>query len=497
LVDSPQSGSRSVLKTFVIYLCAATLPICAAQIVAASPALHGIPFALNFTVVAAIAALAGPGPAITSIIVSIVTFNLLAPHSSPSFDLGRLQRTVVLLAAAFFVAYLSWKQRAGENKLRLTLESLQERNHALTQAQQGSDLATWVFYPDSMKTYWDEGSREVFGRPFADLGGRAIPMEFIHPEDQEQLRESVIAAISIGEPLRVEYRVIWPNGAVHWLEGRGTQVSTSPNIWRGATFDITRRKLVEAALIRSEKLAAMGRLASTIAHEVNNPLESVTNLLYLINSDEALTPTTRSYITLAEEELARLSNITRLTLTFARSASVRVPTSLSDVLDAVLSIYQRRCDLLNVTIERCYTPGLTVEMPPHELRQIVINLVANALDALTEQRPLLRLHTLPHGDRVVVRVEDSGSGIDILDQNRVFDAFFTTKSDVGTGIGLWVTKELVEKNGGTITVESGELGEGIRTRFRVEFPASSVAEAASAVAASAVIDTTPTLPEIS
>ncbi|HEY8997352.1 MAG TPA: ATP-binding protein, partial [Edaphobacter sp.] len=131
----------------------------------------------------------------------------------------------------------------------------------------------------------------------------------------------------------------------------------------------------------------------------------------------------------------------------------------------------RRGDQLNVIVERFYTPGLMVEMPPHELRQIVINLVANALDALTEENPVLRVHTMLENSRVVMLVEDTGMGIDDADIAHVFDAFFTTKSDVGTGIGLWVTRELVEKNSGTITVSSGDLGNGMRTRFRVEFPA--------------------------
>jgi len=407
-----------------------------------------------------------------AILVSILTFNFFSPFGPLGFNFAQLERSVTLLAAAFFITFLSWKQRSAENNFRFTLESLQERTGALSQAQQASELATWLFNADTMKTYWDEGSKEIFGRPFADLGGRALPMEFIVPEDRDRLRASVEASTRSGQPLRTEFRVRWPDGEIHWVETRGTKVSDFPNLWRGATFDITRRKIVEGALIRSEKLAAMGRLASTVAHEVNNPLESVTNLLYLIATDPDLKESTRSYITLAEEELARLANITRLTLTFARNASVRAPVNVSEVIDAVLSIYQRRCDLLSVKVERSFTPGLQIEIPPHELRQILINLVANAIDALSGSDPLLHLHAVHQDDRAIVLVEDNGSGIEITDQTRVFDAFFTTKSDVGTGIGLWVTKELVEKNGGTISVESGDLGHGIRTRFRLEFPIS-------------------------
>jgi PAS domain S-box-containing protein len=460
-------------RKIVIYLSAVAVAIGALLITAKTPALSGVPFALSFCVIAGYGALAGPGPAIVSIVVSIIFFNihLSPPHPVHGVSVGQLERSIVLLGATFFITFISWKQRSAENKLRATLDSLQERTDALVQAQRASELATWMLDSDTMQMFWDAGSTRVFGRPFADLDNRALPLQFIHTEDRERLQEAFAVAISSSQQLFTEFRVIWPNGEVHWIESRGTRLTGSSNFWRGAAFDVTRRKVVESALVRSEKLAAMGRLASTVAHEVNNPLESVTNLLYLVGTDEELSPTTRSYITLAEEELARLSNITRLTLTFARSASVRASIDVSEVLDAVLSIYQRRGDQLNVTVERFYTPGLMVEMPPHELRQIVINLVANALDALSQDHPVLRVSTLLEEDRVIMLVEDSGAGIDAADLKQVFDAFFTTKSDVGTGIGLWVTRELVEKNSGTISVESGDLGDGIHTRFRVEFPA--------------------------
>lgn len=457
----------------LIYLAAIVTAIVALQLTANTPSLAGVPFALSFCVISGFGAFAGPGPALVSIVVSVIFFNLHLSHSQPihDFSIGQLERSIVLLGATFFITFISWKQRSAENKLRATLDSLQERTDALVQAQRASELATWLLDSDTMQMFWDPGSTRIFGRPFADLDNRALPMEFIHPEDHERLREAFDVAIRSSQQIFTEFRVIWPGGEVHWIESRGTRLTGSSNFWRGAAFDVTRRKVVESALVRSEKLAAMGRLASTVAHEVNNPLESVTNLLYLVGTDEDLSPTTRSYITLAEEELARLSNITRLTLTFARSASVRAPIDIAGVLDAVLSIYQRRGDQLNVTVERFYTPELMVEMPPHELRQIVINLVANALDALTEENPVLRVHTMLENSRVVMLVEDTGMGIDDADIAHVFDAFFTTKSDVGTGIGLWVTRELVEKNGGSITVASGNLADGMRTRFRVEFPA--------------------------
>ncbi len=236
-----------------------------------------------------------------------------------------------------------------------------------------------------------------------------------------------------------------------------------------------------AALVNSEKLAATGRIASTIAHEVNNPLESVTNLLYLARNGEFIDETTRSYLALAEEELARLSNITRLTLSFVRSTAVRTPVDVGEVLETVLTIFRRRCELLSITVERSYTPGLCIDIYEHELRQVITNLVCNAIDALNINglgaNRCIRVQTVRQGLSVILLVEDNGDGIDVADQAQVFDAFFTTKADTGTGIGLWVTRELVEKNGGRISLVSGDLPDGMKTSFRLEFPACPAASA--------------------
>ncbi len=464
-------ADESRLRRVIAYACAVVLPVFATWFTLRTPTLHGIPFALNFAIICGLGALAGFGPALVSICVSIISFSLLFSSALQSnLATGQYERFIILIAAAFFITLLSWKQRSTERRLRSTLASLRERTTALTQAQQASDLATWVFSSRTMETLWDEGSTEIFGRPFSDLNRKALPLEFVLPDDRQHLTEGVTNAIKTGHPLRIEYRVVWPNGEIHWLEARGSRVTNSSELWRGTTFDVTRRKAVESALIQSEKLAAVGRLASTIAHEVNNPLESVTNLLYLIDKDETLNSTTRSYLSLAEKELSRLSNITRLTLSFARSGTLIATVPLAETCDSVLDLYQHRCDVLEIEVKRNYVPGLEIDIPTHELRQILINLVANAIDAVQGSVRSIRLETSVDNERVVLLVEDNGHGIPPSDKSRIFDAFFTTKAEMGTGIGLWVTRELIEKNGGTIVVESGDLEDGMRTRFRVSFP---------------------------
>jgi signal transduction histidine kinase len=278
------------------------------------------------------------------------------------------------------------------------------------------------------------------------------------------------------EPVVFEHRVVWPNGEIHTLEMRGNRIAGRRSVWRGVTLDITERKKAEAALLRAEKLAAMGRLASTVAHEINNPLESVTNLLFLAQASQSLDSETQIYLATAERELARLSNITRLTLGFVRTSASADETEVAEVVNEVLSIFNHRFDTKNVKVERHYEPEVSITIAPHELRQIVTNLIANAADAVGLEHAHIRIRIAREGEKAVLEVEDNGEGIDPTHLPRIFEAFFSTKEEVGTGIGLWVTRELVEKNGGHIYAHSSAehaLPSGATTQFRVEFPVAS------------------------
>ncbi|WP_158792291.1 PAS domain-containing sensor histidine kinase [Granulicella sp. L60] len=456
------------------YACAFILPFIATWITTHYPEFHSIPFALHFAFIAGVASFGGLGPSLVAVVLSIASSNPHVTASSNEWSLSKehIERAAALLLCAFFITFLAWKQRRTEAKLRGALLTLQSRTDALIEAQHGGESAAWVLDTETHQTLWYEGGTEIFGRPFKEMEQFASPIALVYPEDQQRVRDITNAAIQTGQPLQIEFRILWPNGDLHWLETRGVQVTGSGHLWRGVTFDVTRRKLVETALVRSEKLAAMGRLASTVAHEVNNPLEAVTNLLYLARLDSSLSEDTRSYLNLADEELARLANITRLTLTFVRSTGVRAPIDVAATVENVLGLFRRKCDLLNVAIQRFYTPGVTIEILEHELRQILINLISNAVDALSKEPCRLHLHVHQHGDHAVILIEDSGRGIPAANLPRVFDAFYTTKGELGTGIGLWVTKELVEKNGGEISVESGGLSEGMATRFCLRFPCS-------------------------
>jgi len=233
---------------------------------------------------------------------------------------------------------------------------------------------------------------------------------------------------------------------------------------------IAERKLAEAAVLRSEKLAAMGRLASTIAHEINNPLEAVTNLLYLARGEAGVSEAAQGYLEIAEKELARLGHITRLTLGFVRNTAVQANVDLATAMEEVLFILHHRLQNKSVRVERHFEPGVSITIAPHELRQVITNLLSNATDAIGLTGSAIVITTCSQEGKAILLVEDDGDGIPTANLQRIFEPFFSTKLEVGTGIGLWVTREIVLKSGGVITAESGNLPGGMATCFRVEFP---------------------------
>jgi PAS domain S-box-containing protein len=438
-------------------------------------ALYKFPLVLHFLWMIVVTILGGFGPGIAVTVASVLCRlfqGYVDPHPPVVFP-PDLFRFVVMAITSLLIAVMGRRRRNSEAHLKVALDHLQERNHILVESLHGSKCASWILDLDSGKSArWYEGSYEVFGRPFAEIESMPSLKTLLHPEDQPRLVELAQQMRTSEKPVSFEYRAPWPNGELHWLEMRATRVPGKGCVWRGLTVDITERKLAEAALLRSEKLAAMGRIASTVAHEINNPLESVTNLLYLARNSPTF-EVTQSYLDLAERELARLGNITRLTLGFVR-CSKAVTVEISATVDDVLAIFRHRLDMKRVTVERRYDASAPARIAPHELRQIVTNLIANALDALPDTHATLGISILKEGPFVVLMVEDNGSGISAPDLQRIFEPFYTTKEEVGTGIGLWVTRELVEKHGGCISVESGDLGPNVTTRFRLELPTANV-----------------------
>jgi PAS domain S-box-containing protein len=420
--------------------------------------------------------LGGLSPSLLAIGVAVLTrfLYILVVHDQSFTFSYEFLHVVIMLASALVVWYMNRNRRRSEEKLEGMLVALQERTDDLVSSLNSSRCACWTLDMDSgQSARWYSGSYQLFGRPYSELEEMPSLISLLHPDDQDALKDVRAKMKTDWEPVVFEHRVVWPNGEVHTLEMRANRVAGRRCVWRGVTLDITERKKTEAALLRAEKLAAMGRLASTVAHEINNPLESVTNLLFLAQASRSLDSETQIYLATAERELARLSNITRLTLGFVRTSASADETEMADVVNEVLSIFNHRFETKGVKVERQYEPDVTITIAPHELRQIVTNLIANAADAVGIEHAHIRIRIAREEDKAVLEVEDNGEGIDPIHLPRIFEAFFSTKEEVGTGIGLWVTRELVEKNGGRISASSStevSLPSGATTQFRVEFP---------------------------
>jgi PAS domain S-box-containing protein len=239
-------------------------------------------------------------------------------------------------------------------------------------------------------------------------------------------------------------------------------------------LDISERILIEEALRRSEKLAAAGRIAGTLAHEINNPLSVVTNLLYILQTS-GLDETHQRYIDLAAAELGRLSRIARNTLSFYREAANPVPVRLEEVLDSVLELYSRQVMDKSLRVTRRYRSDGEILNFPGELRQVFSNLLLNAIDALPVNGELfLSVRTCgnprTHRRGIRVVVADRGPGIDPQYRSKLFEPLFTTKGDKGTGLGLWVSRGIVQKQGGTIRARSSNRQGRSGTVFSVFLP---------------------------
>lgn len=243
--------------------------------------------------------------------------------------------------------------------------------------------------------------------------------------------------------------------------------------WVGMVMtEVTSRVREEEAMRRSEKLAAAGRLAASIAHEINNPLESVTNLLYLIRIQPSLDAEALRFTELAQRELARVSEITQQTLRFYRSSSRPETVLLGEVIESVLSLHAARLQAANIRIEREIDPAAATFGFSGELRQVFANLIGNAADAMSHGGRLrirVAQHVLAGNAGVAIAVGDTGSGMSRQTQSHIFEPFYTTKEATGTGLGLWVSEEIVAKHGGTIRVRSRQ-GSVSGTVFRVYLP---------------------------
>jgi PAS domain S-box-containing protein len=247
-------------------------------------------------------------------------------------------------------------------------------------------------------------------------------------------------------------------------------------------LEITHQKKAESALVQSEKLAAVGRLASSISHEINNPLEAITNLLYLIAHTGELPEELKVYVHMAQAELSRVSQIATQTLRFHRQAVKPTAVTPGELVDAVLNLYQGRLANSGIRVETRYSSRTRILCFENDIRQVLNNLIANAIDAMrTGGRLIARAHDAVDGPTgrkgVRITIADTGHGMSQAVMARVFEPFYTTKDLNGTGLGLWISAGIVQRHQGRLTVRSSEQRERHGSVFSLFLPCEEEAEA--------------------
>jgi PAS domain S-box-containing protein len=360
--------------------------------------------------------------------------------------------------------------REREDKLRSSLERL-------AQAHKAAQMGTFEWSAKSNEIVWSDDTYRIHGVTREQFDGKFETWaKHIHPEDRPAVLAKMGKAVENKSEFLVEYREVWPNGETHWYGVHGQVMVDERGDATGMVgvcSDVTDRHLEEETLRRSEKLAVAGRLAATIAHEINNPLEAVTNLIYLLRQDRGKKSDAKEMLRLAEEELARVNQIAKQTLGFYRDRNVPEAIDVVQTLEELLAILRARIASKQISVVREYENACLLKGLRGELRQVFSNLLTNAIDASpTGGKLIVRVKPERSAERITsvhIEVEDFGGGISPANQKRIFEPFFTTKSDIGTGLGLWVTKELVEKHGGTIVFRNSQNGSS-GTCFAVVLP---------------------------
>ena len=338
---------------------------------------------------------------------------------------------------------------------------------------------------DGIVTSWNHAAEMMYGYTRQEMIGR--PVTTLVPPDRPDEVKHILSRLKRGERID-HYETVRVSKSGRRFEvaltispirdGQGRLVGAST-----IARDITEQKNAEEALRKAEKLALAGRMAATVAHEINNPLEAIGNILYLLRNAVDLSPEARQYVDTAQQELKRVSEITKLTLGMQRGApDTREPVHVTKLLENVLTLYERKTRSLGIEVERRYSYDGAVFGSTGELRQVFSNLIVNAMDALATAgdklilsvRRARRWDTGAEGLRVTVI--DNGPGIPPEHRPQLFQAFYTSKGDHGTGIGLWISKALVNKHGGTLQVRSSVVPGRSGTCFSAFFPSENLVE---------------------
>ena len=357
-------------------------------------------------------------------------------------------------------------------------DSARDREQRFSTLAESLPQLVWASDPKGDRIYNNQRYLDYTGLTAEELTGSQW-MELIHPDELEQTAALWSECMRSGESYQNEYRLRRYDGTyrsflVHAIAMRNHAGEIER--WLGSATDIHDQKLAEETLRRTEKLASAGRLAASIAHEINNPLEAVTNSLYLAMTDSTIQPETRTYLKMAEQELARVAQVATQTLRFHRQAAAASRVDVGEIMDSAYALYASRMKGWSIVLVREYAAGHMLVCRGDELRQVFSNLLSNALDAMRGSGRLrIRIRSAHRwsGEGCAglrVTIADTGDGIPVALRKKIFEPFISTKEATGTGLGLWVSDGIVQKHKGQIALRSrtGEVGHG--TVFALFFP---------------------------
>jgi PAS domain S-box-containing protein len=323
-------------------------------------------------------------------------------------------------------------------------------------------------------TSWNEAASRLFGYTAEEMIGQ--PILRLIPEEMRYEEEMILSKLKLGERIdHFETTRIRKGGERFEISVTISPIRDSEGHIIGASKtarDISQRKKIEQVLIQSEKLAATGRMAATIAHEINNPLESVMNLVFLARICGSINEA-RGYLLTAEKELERVAHIVRQTLGYYRETAAPVQVDLRGLIEDVLTVYQTKLNGYKIAVDCRFDNHRPIVVNKGELVQVLSNVIANSIDAMA-QGGVLQVQigetTNLQKEGVQIAIRDSGTGIQQKHLSKIFDAFFTTKGNLGTGIGLWVAKQLIEKQHGQIAITSCTDPENSGTTLNIFLP---------------------------
>jgi len=436
------------------------------------PALHDAPFIVFLAAVVVTARVFGFGPALLCTLASGLAIDYFILEPRFSFSIGRNDwaRLIVFFGVSVLAAGLArkrWQAETRAGQIQRWMASIVESSAdaILTKDKNG------------IITSWNSGAERLYGYAAAEAIGRPVSM-LVAPGQPDEI-PGFLERLGRGEPIQHHATVRLRQDGTRILvdlclspvrDQHGEIVGAS-----SIAHDISLQRRAEEALRRNEKLATAGRMAAAVVHEINNPLEAVTNLLYLArHSPDHAT----KYLDMADQELHRIAEITQQMLGFVREPSAPTTLNVAGTIEEVLQLYLRKLSQKQIRVEKHYDGDPRVRGFAGELRQLFSNLVLNAADAVGPGGRLV-IHVAPSRDwrtprrpGVRVTVADNGSGVRPGDRPHVFEPFYTTKGDLGTGLGLWVSHAIVQKHGGTIRVRSRSTPGASGTVFSLFLPES-------------------------